>query len=176
MVYSGDLEPLGDAKFRIHDDLIPIVKLGENQALLIYATAELGTGKKHAKWQPTSGVGYKYYPTIEVNDKLIKDDKIIDECIEICPKNIFTRKNNKLVIQDNFEDCILCNSCVELCEEYAKESKDGEPAIKVIGDESKFIFKFETDGSIKAKEAFEYAVKFLEEKFNDFRDQISSLK
>ena len=121
MVYSGDLEPLGDAKFRIQEDLIPLVKLGENQALLIYATAELGTSKKHAKWQPTTGVGYKYYPTIKINDKLIKDAKMIDECIEICPKKIFARKNNKLVVQDNFEECTLCNACVEACKKYLKE-------------------------------------------------------
>lgn len=174
-VYSGDLEPLGDAKFRIHDDLIPIVRLGENQALLIYATAELGTSRKHAKWQPTTGVGYKYYPKIEINDKLIKDDQMIDDCIEICPKKIFARKNKKLIVQDNYEDCILCNSCVEVCEKYLKEGEK-ETAIKIVGDENKFIFKFETDGSIKAKDAFEYAINFLENKFNDFREQVSKLK
>lgn len=175
-VYSGDLEPLGDTKFRIHDDLIPIVKLGENQALLIYATAELGTSKKHAKWQPTSGVGYKYYPQIEIDQSKISDNKIIEECIEKCPRNIFTQKNNKLMVQDNLEDCTICNTCVEISQAYMKEGDTTEPPIKVTGIEDKFIFKFETDGSIKAVDALEFALKYLEDKFNDFRNQVSKLK
>jgi DNA-directed RNA polymerase subunit D len=175
-VYSGDLEPLGDSKFRIKDDLIPLVKLGENQALLIYATAELGTAKIHAKWQPTTGIGYKYYPKIEIDHKKLKDTKLIDKIVEICPKNIFIRKNDKLTIQDNLEDCTLCNSCVEQFSEYMADSKDKEPAITISGDETKFIFKFETDGSIEAKDAMKYALNYLENKFNDFREQVSKLK
>jgi len=78
-------------------------------------------------------------------------------------------------VQDNLEDCTLCYACVEVCKKYLKKGEE-ETGITVTGEENKFIFKFETDGSIKAKEAFEYAVKFLEEKFNDFRDQVSKLK
>ena len=44
-----------------------IVRLGERQGILAYAIAELGTGRKHAKWQPTHGVGYKYYPTVTID-------------------------------------------------------------------------------------------------------------
>jgi DNA-directed RNA polymerase subunit D len=178
IVYSGDLEPLGDVKFRITEDLIPVVKLGEEQALLIYATAELGTGKIHAKWQPTSGVGYKFYPEIKVDNKLFSDPQQMDKCVEICPKNIFEKKNNKLVVKDNYEECLLCNSCIEICEENLDEDKKDNPKlpITIMGNESKFIFNFETDGSISAKEAFEYSLKYLEEKFNDFREQVSKLK
>jgi DNA-directed RNA polymerase subunit D len=175
-VYSGDLEPLGDTKFRISNDLIPLVKLGENQALLIYATAELGTGKKHSKWQPTSGVGYKYYPKIEINNKLITDDKVIDECIAICPRNILGRKGKDLVVEGKVDDCTLCDSCIEICEKFAKDDKKSKTAIKITNFEDKFIFKFETDGSINAKDAFEFALKYLEDKFNDFREQVSKLK
>ena len=176
-VYSGDLEPLGDTKFKITDDLIPIVKLDENQALLIYATAELGNGKKHAKWQTASGVGYKYYPSIELDEALCKKNTSCDKaCVEICPKNIFELKNKKITLKESAKNCLLCNSCVEVCN--CGTDQDGKPvsAIKIVGDENKFIFKFETDGSMTAKDAFEFSLKFLEEKFNDFRDQISKLK
>jgi DNA-directed RNA polymerase subunit D len=210
-VYSGDLEPLGDSKFRVTEDLIPIVKLGENQALLIYATAELGTTRKHAKWQVTSGVGYKYYPKIEIKNELFKDEKMIDDCVEICPKNIFEKKNKKLVVGDNIEDCLLCNTCQDYCVAIANEeskakttekakgkgkskSKKGKDTkeestgaeelnlnkldlpIRISSDDTKFIFRFETDGSMGAKEAFEFILNYLEEKFNDFRDQVSKLK
>jgi DNA-directed RNA polymerase subunit D len=175
-VYSGDLEPLGDTKFRITNDLIPLVKLGENQALLIYATAELGTTYKHVKWQPTSGVGYKYYPTIEIDNKLFTDAKFVDKCVEICPKNIFSKKGKDLVVSGREEDCTLCNSCVEVCKEIAKDKEKNDTAVKIHGDETKFIFRVETDGSIKVNDAMKFALEFLEEKFADFRDQVSKLK
>src|SRR2546427_6125283 len=57
VVTSGDLEPIGDPKLKPKDGQIPIVKLGNGQALLIYATPTLGTGKEHAKWQVAPGVG-----------------------------------------------------------------------------------------------------------------------
>ena len=62
IVYSGDLQPLGDINLKVKEELIPIVKLREKQALLIYATAVMGTGATHAKWQPVTVCGYKYYP------------------------------------------------------------------------------------------------------------------
>ena len=62
LVTSADLEPIGDTKLRPADLKIPIVKLGDGQAMLVYATAILGDGKDHAKWQSTHGVGYRYYP------------------------------------------------------------------------------------------------------------------
>src|SRR3972149_583364 len=49
LVTSGDLEPIGDTKLRPRDANIPIVKLGDGQAMLIYATAVLGNGKENAK-------------------------------------------------------------------------------------------------------------------------------
>jgi len=71
-VYSGDLEPLGSEEYRVKDQLIPIVRLGAGQAILVYASAELGIGKTHAKWQATSGVGYKYLPSVKID--LVKCD------------------------------------------------------------------------------------------------------
>src|SRR5437667_8598707 len=60
VVTSGDLEPIGDPKLKPKDGQIPIVKLGNGQALLIYATATLGTGRDHAKWQVAHGVGNRF--------------------------------------------------------------------------------------------------------------------
>ncbi|MCK5561312.1 MAG: DNA-directed RNA polymerase subunit D [Thermoplasmata archaeon] len=170
-VYSGDLEPLGDAKYTIKEDLIPLVKLSDHQALLIYATAILGTGTNHAKWQAVSGVGYKYYPNIEI------DEKICDgggTCIEACPKNIFKMDGKKVVVQDNIEDCILCDACLEVCEP-AGQKKDVK-ALKVTGNPTKFLYKFETDTSLTPQEALIFALKSLEDKFSEFKNAVSKLK
>ncbi len=55
-VYSSDLIP-SDKKVKPVYDKIPITELMENQDLEFEATAELGLGKEHAKWQGAI-VGY----------------------------------------------------------------------------------------------------------------------
>ncbi|HIK01628.1 TPA: DNA-directed RNA polymerase subunit D [archaeon] len=49
-VYSGDMKS-SDSKLAPSDEKIPIVKLLEGQNIKLEATASLGTGKDHAKWQ-----------------------------------------------------------------------------------------------------------------------------
>ncbi|MDH3365456.1 MAG: DNA-directed RNA polymerase subunit D [Thermoplasmata archaeon] len=162
-VYSGDLEPLGSEQFRIKDDLIPIVKLAEDQALLVYATAELGTGKNHAKWQATVGAGYRYSAKIEIDTA--KCDPGCS-CVDICPKDVLAKDGRKLVAKHP-EKCNLCNSCVEMCE---------VDAIKVTGDPSKLVFRFETDGSMDAKDILLKGLSILEERFEHLRNQLSALE
>lgn len=173
-VYSGDLEPLGDRTLAIKEDLIPIVKLSRRQALLIYATAILGTGKQHAKWQVVTSCGYKYHPTVEVN----KDEcDLCGLCASACPKDILIYENGKLKIdKDKVMDCTICLACVEACKQGTRESthKDHTP-ITIIGDDSKFVFSFETDGAISAKDTLNKALELLEDKFSVFRDMVSDL-
>jgi DNA-directed RNA polymerase subunit D len=161
-VYSGDLEPVGDASLKIKDDLIPVVKLSEGQAPLIYATAILGTGRDHSKWQVCHGVGYKYYPSVVIDPK--KCDKGAS-CVQICPRDVFTEGDKKIEVTDE-EACVLCDSCVEACE---------LGAITVKGDPTKFVMRFETDGSVSAKDALKYALKVLQDKAEAIRDGVSSL-
>ncbi|MEM3852629.1 MAG: DNA-directed RNA polymerase subunit D, partial [Methanomassiliicoccales archaeon] len=103
-VYSGDLEPLGSDKFRVKDEFIPIVKLGENQAMLVYATAELGTGKQHAKFQAVQAPGYRYYPEIKF-DYTKLDVASFD--VKCCPVGILEKRGGKIVVTD-LEKCTLC--------------------------------------------------------------------
>jgi len=161
-VYSGDLIPVGENELRPVDDLIPIVKLNEDQALLMYATAELGTAKEHAKWQPTSGVAYKYYPEIEIASKECDE---CEECIEVCPVDILEMEDDELTVTD-VEECKLCKACEEACD------KD---AIKVKGRDDKFILTFETDGSLSAEDALKKGLEVLNEKFTDMVDLIEDI-
>lgn len=162
-VYSGDLEPLGSQEFRVKDELIPIVKLGEGQAILIYASAELGTASKHAKWQVTNGVGYKYYPSVKIDGK--KCDRG-GSCVRACPHGVFEKVEGQVNIVDP-EACDLCGACVEACENHA---------ITISSDDTKFIFEFETDFSMSAAEALEKALEILEANFEIFREQVSDLE
>ena len=162
-VYSGDLEPVGDAKFRTKDDLIPIMKLADDQALLIYATAELGTGKQHAKWQAALGAGYRYFAKIEIDHS--KCD-LGGSCVKVCPKGVLTKEDKKIVAKHP-EKCNHCNSCVEVCD---------AGVIKVTSDPSKILFRFETDGSLPAKTVLVKGLKILEERFETLREQVSALE
>lgn len=163
MVYSKDLEPVGGKEFKIKDENIPIVKLADGQALLIYATAVLGTGRAHAKWQAVNSMGYKYFPNIKIDAK--KCD-LGGACVRSCPKNILKIEGKKLLIQ-NIEDCTLCMSCVDVCETNC---------IKVWGDDSKILLNFETDGSLSSKELLNYVLKKLEGTFNELKKKVEKLK
>lgn len=165
-VYSRDLEPIsGDAKLKIVDGNIPLVKLAKGQALLIYATAQLGTGKEHAKWSVTHGVGYKYYPNIEIDSK--KCDKK-GGCIKACPRNILKYDNKGAIVAEDIENCTSCKSCEEFC--------TTSRAIKVTTIKDKFIFQFETDGSLTAKEALKHALDILGDSYEQLGKNIENME
>ncbi len=163
MVYSGDLEPVGDSSLKVVDEKIPIVKLGGGQAMLVYATAILGTGKDHAKWQVAQGVGYKYFPVIEVDrDKC----DFCGMCAEVCPRGVFSVKKKSVEVKSPLS-CNFCMTCVEECP---------KKCISVEGDPTKIHFHFETDGSLKAADALRFALDSLAEKFESLGKKVYSLK
>jgi DNA-directed RNA polymerase subunit D len=161
-VFSGDLEPLGNKELRVKDELIPIVKLGEGQAILIYASTELGNANRHAKWQVTSGVGYKYYPTVIIDEKKCDQG---GSCVRACPHNVFEKTIDGVSVVDP-EACDLCKACIEVCE---------SSAISVSWDDTRFIFEFETDSSMSAADVLKKALEMLEMSYETFREQVSDL-
>jgi len=144
-VYSHDLKS-ADTKLKAVEG-IPIVRLGKNQKLSLQAEAVLGTGKDHAKWQPAV-VGYKYHPIIKISSKCTN----CNECVDACPVNILKATKDKITVTDK-KECTLCSSCMEACE---------EDAITVTGDDTKFIFKIESQGALPPKEIFKAACENLE--------------
>jgi|YNPNPStandDraft_1061719.scaffolds.fasta_scaffold00147_33 DNA-directed RNA polymerase subunit D len=154
VVYSGDLQPENKI-WAVKDERIPIVELSKDQRVILEVEAVLGRGRDHAKWQAVQAPGYKYYPVVEIDDKKCK---LCSQCVEACPKKILSIKNNKCVVTD-VEQCTLCSSCVDVCE---------YDAIKVKGDETHFLFRFETDGSLTAKEALHESAMILSKKYEEF--------
>ncbi len=153
-VYSGDLLPVGGEKYRPVDPLIPIVKLKDNQAILLEAEAIMGTAREHAKWQVTSGVTYKYHREIMVK----KDDsEYWEEVKQACPSSVIYEDKEKIVFTDDVE-----------CNAIAKILSFDNPEIKE--DDSWFIFQFETDGSLSAKDTLDYALQRLEKRFSNIRE------
>ena len=159
---EGVSEKKYSERFQIKEK-IPIVMVNKSQALLLYAIAELGRGSDNAKWQAAQAVGYQYYPDVSIDDKKCDYG---GSCVANCPKNVLAVKQKKIVVTD-IENCSLCRACEDVC------SLD---AIRVKGDNNKFIFQFETDGALTAKDALFHALNILEKEFEELRGQASKLK
>ncbi|MDO5853810.1 MAG: DNA-directed RNA polymerase subunit D, partial [Thermoplasmata archaeon] len=139
--------------------------LTDGQAVMIYATAVMGTADKHVKWQVCNGVGYSYLPVIDVDPKKADDEDVV-EAAKVCPKHVYTVEDGKLVVKDGLS-CNLCMSCVE--------AVGRDRGLSVSGDDTNFVFKFETDGSLTARQALDKAVEILTAEAEDFKAQIEAL-
>jgi DNA-directed RNA polymerase subunit D len=158
VVRSGDLVPFGgDEKLRICDPNIPIVELGEDQALSVEATAVLGRGKEHAKWQAAQAVAYKNVPIITLDEKLCDG---CGECVRVCHRRIFrVGKGGKAVELQETQGCDFCGECANACP---------RACLNVAMSESDFFFSFETDGALHASTAFAHALRILLERTKEF--------
>jgi DNA-directed RNA polymerase subunit D len=158
LVTSADMEPIGDTKLRPKDQGIPIVQLAEGQAILIYATAQLGTAKDHAKWQPTHGVGYAYLPTVKAGSKAIDT---LDPAVPFCTAHMLTTSLHEETVELSDD----CSVCARFREAFKVDS------VKIASDPTKFVLQFETDGSMTAKEALLKGLDILAERFGDIANQ-----
>ena len=161
-VFSGDFE-CEDKAFSPVDPKIPIVDLLAGQRLILEAEAVLGQGTQHAKWQVCSAVGYKYYPTAHVDNRKIKPEQA-KEAVAKTPAGILGLDGGKLVILQPDE--------VNRADEAEKICGEG---FKLEFDDRKFLFKFETDGSLKAEDALMKALDLLKERFSKFQDAIAEI-
>jgi DNA-directed RNA polymerase subunit D len=163
-VYSGDLES-EDAAFAIADEKIPIVELLEGQRLILEATAILGQGTDHAKWQVAHACGYKYWPTATIDNRKISPEEA-EAILANTPDGVLGMDGNKLVVLDQVR--------VNLADGHGVKLKNPE-ALAFEHDDRKFHFHFDTDGSLKAEDALLKAVELLKERFKDFQDHVNAL-
>lgn len=168
-VYSGDLQPLGDMSLKVKEELIPLVKLKEKQALLIYATAIMGNGKAHAKWQPVTVCGYMNYPKVMINNDVLVDEPM--KVIDSLPKGVLDHQKGAFILKDitplEKKDASYYDSLIP--------TYDGKKPVEIGYEENKFVFSFETDGSVKAKDALRFALNILSERFEELREQLSGI-
>ena len=158
-VYSGDLEPVsGDNSLVIPETNVPLVKLAEGQAILVYAKAKIGNAQKHTKWQCVVAPRFYQAPTINVSSG--KGSKAI---FDIINKKNFKKKGKSHVIDNPVE---AHNALKKL--EQLWNDKEAKEAMEVSTKKDHFIFEFETNGAMKAKLALEQALKALDGHCNEF--------
>ena len=161
-VFSGDLEPIGDPKLKPRDAGIPIVKLGDGQALLVYATAVLGTAREHAKWQVAHGVGYHFIPVLKAGGKTFeaKDSKA-----PVCMDHILKPASEEITVELRSD----CKACKKFAEAYDVKT------VKVLHDPSRIELQLETDGSMSARDTLFAALDILEKRFAEVAGKAEAL-
>ena len=164
-VYSGDLEPVsGDDSLVIPETNVPIVKLAEGQAILVYAKAKMGNAQKHTKWQCAVAPRFYQAPTITVSSG--KGSKAI---FDIIGKKDFKKKGKSHVIDNPVKAHAALNKLEQLWND--KEAKE---SMEVSTKKDHFIFEFETNGAMTAKLALEQALKALNGHCNEFASAIDA--
>jgi DNA-directed RNA polymerase subunit D len=164
-VYAKDVVPLGDATLAILEPDVPIVRLGARQALLAYATATVGTAREHAKWQVAQGVGLFPRPHVKIQRKEGCSEACLKRTAASCPVNILEFGGGKLSVTDEAK-CIDCGACEETCE---------HGSIRIEPDPGRFFLKFETDGSLSARETIRFALKDLKRRCEELREAVQAI-
>lgn len=141
-VYSGEMTGAGQVVF----DKIPLTLLGDNKKLELTATARLGIGLEHAKYNP----GLCYYRHI----KEIKSSPAIDKIIEGSTYGLIKseKKGSKWL-------CDLNDAELTQIEEMSKDA---------VSDSKELIFVIESYGNMAAKDILLEAVKAIEGNLDQF--------
>ena len=164
-VYSGDLEPVnGDTSLTIPETSVPIVKLAEGQAILVYAKAKMGTAKQHAKWQTAVAPRFYQAPTLTVSSG--KGSKAV---IDVAGKENFKKKGKNHII----EDPVKAHEAIKKLESLWND-EDAQNAMTITRNKTHFILEFETTGAMEAKLALEQALKSLDTHCKDFMTSIDA--
>ncbi|MDX1610940.1 MAG: DNA-directed RNA polymerase subunit D [Candidatus Thermoplasmatota archaeon] len=166
-VYSQDLTPAtGEDFHQVADPDVPIVKLGSDQRLMLEATAKMGIGAQHAKWQPVVAAGYREYPTVDIPDGFEVDAKTKQALMDLAPEGAISFDGNKLELVDEVKGHDFL---------YNAHGRFGLEGLTFGSKEGEFLFKFETDGSLSAKDAFQLAIKHLMDKLKGTEESLGDL-
>jgi DNA-directed RNA polymerase subunit D len=147
-VYASDLKS-ADPKVKPVNPKMPIVKLLKDQELELIATAILGKGKHHSKWN-SCHVWYTYNPSFKINNK----HKDLDKYKDLYPPEIFKKGQieESLIIKHNLVDAV------------ANVNND---IIKVDYSDKDFIFYIESWGQLTVKEIIAEALNVFNNKLTE---------
>lgn len=129
----------------------PIVKLIEGQALEFVATARMGVGEEHVKWNP-GHIWYRKYPHITIK----KQPKAPELVAERYPE-VFEVKSKKLAVK---KDAAYAMPDVEI-------DVDG---VEVAFEDDDFIFIIESWGQLDPADIIEQALQAYDDDLDEFAE------
>ena len=156
-VYSGDLKSDDPSVVPLHPNM-PIVKLAPGQRIYLIATARLGTGAQHARWQPVSAATHKYLPVIRIDTARCT---ACGRCAEVCPKGVLEKRDATMKVKAILA-CTMCRDCVDAC-------PLSPPAIDVSWEEGSFVMYVESTGVLPPEVILKEATRVLAKKLDSFR-------
>jgi DNA-directed RNA polymerase subunit D len=167
-VYARDITPLGDETLAILEPEVPIVRLGARQALLAYATATVGSAREHAKWQVAHAVGIQPAAEVKIQKKAGCTDACLKRLAQAAPQGLLEYSGGKLTYTggDDPTKAVLLLGSQRLCE---------HGSLQVNLSESDHFLRFETDGSLTAREALRFALKDLKRRFEELREAVQAI-
>lgn len=156
-VTASDLQPENDTVSPVHGDAI-IVELLENQSIKLVATARLGTGDEHSKYDPCLA-SYYYKPRITVDNSVSN----LDEKIEQYPPQISEDGEIKEELIDTPE---LVDAAEDVTDAVTVEYDD---------EATDFIFTIEPWGQLTSKQIISEALRVYNDQLDDFKDALGEI-
>ena len=157
-VYASDIKSKDPKVVPVHPET-PIVKLLDGQELEFLATAHLGFGKDHAKWN-TGLVTFHYKPKITVNNKSSK----LKDFIGKYPPQV--RKKDS-IDKDKIDTPELIDACAGINDDIVKVEYP-EPA-------KDFVFTIESWGQLSPKEIVEAGIENYTSQLDEFKKLIKDI-
>ena len=160
-IEASELNVIGDRRLDIPEEFsrIPLTKLYEGQVLHAYFYAVMGRGRDHAKYSPVAGVTFRARQHGIMNVKT-RSKMLFELDLNITAKDF--NKDGRLTDIDKVN--LLRNDLNHVGPGTDLESKFND-AITLEDVEGEFIYKFQTDGSMTARNCFEQACKVLASRF-----------
>lgn len=152
--------------FEVADPDIPLIRLNEGQRVMLEATAILGTGDEHSKWSPVHGAGYKELPVVEIDDDPDLLPNTVRELQEQAPESVSVDEDGGIEVHDRDDAYHWLRS--------VKDKHDLDH-VHIDTREDAFVFSFETDGSLTARDALDAAVDVLVEKLEAVEEAVPDL-